>query len=122
MRFVRFLVRMLGVAQWLAGMTIGAICVALQVQTLEEAGGSTASGVGADIVNALAPAVVSANMTIPGLLLAILLLLSANYCGMVGRPRSGHRPPDRRGGTPPPDSEPLDEGVEDGDVPTGGRT
>ena len=78
-------------------MGIGVACVMVQVQTLEEAqvpttaAGADETGALAGLVSAFGPAVVSTQLTLPGLLFSIVLLLSAIYCGQAGRARASER-------------------------------
>ncbi len=80
MKVVRFLVRAFAFVQWLASIAIAVGCVVLQVQALEEPGGAPAAEGFGDILGGIGPLVVSVNMTLPGLLVSILLMLSAIYC------------------------------------------
>ena len=80
MRVVRFLVRAFAFVQWLAAISIAVACIVLQAQALEEPGNAPAPEGFGDLLGGVGPLVVSLNMTLPGLLMSILLMLSAIYC------------------------------------------
>ena len=91
MKVLRILLRAIAFVQWLAAIALGVGSVVLQVQALEELGGvpgPEALGDMGDILGAIGPLVLSLNVTLPGLLLSILLMLSAIYCDRAaGTPR-----------------------------------
>ena len=97
MRLMRFLLRLFGFVQWLAAVVIGALCVFVHVEILKEAIDGTAVGSGTDLATDLAtafgPTVLSVHQTLPGLLVSVLLLLSAIYCDRAGKAsaRPAHR-------------------------------
>ena len=80
MRVVRFVLRAFAFVQWLAAIAIAVGCVVLQVQTMEELGEAPAAEGFGGMLGGIGPLMVSLSMTLPGLLLAILLMLSAIYC------------------------------------------
>lgn len=80
MKVVRFLVRAFAFVQWVAAIGIAAGCIALQLQALEEQGDAPAAEGFGELLGGLEPLVVSLNMTLPGLLVSIVLMLSAIYC------------------------------------------
>ena len=91
MKVIRFLLRAFGIVQWFTAIAIGVGCIIFQVLALEEFDdmGSVGSGLAgdtgnidglSDILSNLGLLVVSMNVTLPGLLLSILLMLSAIYC------------------------------------------
>lgn len=87
MRILRILLRLFSWVQWLAAITVGTLCVMLQSQTLNDALGDSAAaaGPGDDFLSVVGPVAVSLNMTLPGLLSSVLLMLSAMYCHAVAR-------------------------------------
>ena len=89
MRLMRFLLRLFAFVQWSAAVVIGALCVFVHVEILEESVDGNVVGGGADLATAFGPMVVSVHQTIPGLLLSILLLLSAIYCDRAGKASAG---------------------------------
>lgn len=141
-----FVIRLLGFVQWLAALVVAAVCVSVQVATLEEVeSGAAAEGITeaivemgggidaiggpgvAELIGSVAGAVVgtvsllvgSASVTTPGLLLSILLLLSALYCQRAADARGRSKPASAANqppGTRP--AKPRDGGKEEaGDVP-----
>ena len=143
---MRFVIRLLGFVQWLAALVIAAMCVTAQLMTLEEVGGGAAAegiseaivemgggidaigGPGvAEVIGSVASAVVgtvsllvgSASVTTPGLLLSILVMLSALYCqraaDAMGRNKlagAARQPPGTH------QAKPRDDGKQEaGDVP-----
>ena len=90
MKVLRFLVRAFAFVQWLAAIAIAAGCIVLQVRALEEQGDAApAEGLGG-LLGSFEPLVVSLNMTLPGLLVSIVLMLSAIYCDRAAG--TGRRP------------------------------
>ena len=89
MRLMRFLLRVFGFVQWLAAVVIGALSVFVHVEILKETLDGTVVGGGTDLATAFGPTVVSVRQTLPGLLLSILLLLSAIYCDRAGQASAG---------------------------------
>ena len=85
MRLMRFLLRLFGFGQWAAAMAIGALCAVAHVETLNEANDSGAAESITDLASAFGPMMVSLHQTLPGLLVSILLLMSAIYCDQAGK-------------------------------------
>ena len=84
MSVVRFLVRAFAFVQWLGSILIAVACAVLQAQALEEPGDAPAAEGFAELFGGIGPLVVSVNMTLPGLLVSIVLMLSAIYCDRAG--------------------------------------
>ena len=112
-RFIRTVMRLFAFVQWLAAVMIATVCVVVQLQTLEDAdavaadfGDEPGGQIFGQVAGVVGPVVASASVTIPGLLLAILLMLSANYCDQAARPGSSHRSEERSAGSLPPDPDP----------------
>lgn len=80
MRILRFLVRAFAFVQWLTAIALGVGCVVFQAQALEEQGSAPAPGGFGELLAGIEPLVVSLGITVPGLLVSILLMLSAIYC------------------------------------------
>ena len=65
--------------QWLAAVAIAVGYVVLHAQAMEELGDAPAAEGFGDMLGGIGPMVVSLSMTLPGLLVAILLMLLAIY-------------------------------------------
>ena len=111
-RFVSVVLRLFGFVQWLAAVMIAVLCVWFHVDTMAQAGDAevdAALGESGALLVALLPVIketqVSFAVSIPGLLLSILLILSANYCSLGARSGSRHRAVARSAEPSPPDSE-----------------
>ena len=84
---LRTLLRLFGLLQWIAALTIGALCVVLQIETMGDVfdDSAAAASSGGDLLSIVGPVAVSLNMTLPGLLVSVLLMLSAMYCDAAAR-------------------------------------
>lgn len=80
MRILRFLIRAFAFVQWLAAISVAVGCVVLQAQALEEQANAPAPEGFGELFSGIEPLVVSLSITLPGLLVSILLMLSAIYC------------------------------------------
>lgn len=90
MKLARFMLRLFGFIQWFAAVVIAAFCVWIHVDTIEQVGDLDEAGVAMDVdalAVALSPIVATLTVSIPGLLLSILLMLSARYWDQAVRPR-----------------------------------
>lgn len=90
MRVVRIVLRAFAFVQWLGTIAVAVGFVVVQVQAFEELDEvPAAEGLGG-LFGEIGPLAVSTTVTLPGLLLAIVLMLSAIYCdraaGTHGRP------------------------------------